>query len=93
MTPTPVGMRCPECARERTKVRKLRSPRTGSGVTVTQILIAINVFVFLVETAAGAPLGGGGGGAIWNHGALFGPALTAPTRTRSTRGPTSTGGW
>jgi membrane associated rhomboid family serine protease len=77
MTPTSVGMRCPECAGERTKVRKLRSPRTSSGVTVTQILIGINVFVFLLETAAGAPLVGGGGGAIWNHGALFGPALTA----------------
>ncbi|HUA47294.1 MAG TPA: rhomboid family intramembrane serine protease [Solirubrobacteraceae bacterium] len=43
----------------------------------TQILIAINVIVFLAETATGAPLGGGGGGTIWNHGALFGPALTS----------------
>jgi len=25
MTPTPVGMRCPECARQRTPVRTLRS--------------------------------------------------------------------
>ncbi|MGO9823107.1 MAG: rhomboid family intramembrane serine protease [Solirubrobacteraceae bacterium] len=77
MTPTSVGMRCPECAREKTRVRKLRSPRTGGGVTVTKILIGINVLVFLVETAAGAPLVGGGGGTVWNHGVLFGPALTA----------------
>ena len=35
------------------------------------------MLVFLVETAAGAPLGGGGGGTIWNHGVLYGPALTA----------------
>jgi membrane associated rhomboid family serine protease len=77
MTPTSVGMRCPACAGERTKVRKLRSPRSSGSVTVTQILIAINAIVFLAETAAGAPLVGGGGGTIWNDGALFGPALTA----------------
>ena len=41
---------------------------------VTQALIAINVLVFLAETAAGAPLGGGGsGGTVYKHGALFGP--------------------
>src|SRR5437763_12344631 len=74
MTPTSVGMRCPECARDRTKVRTARSlTRTP---TATQILIGINVIVFLAETAAGAPLGGGGGGSVWTHGALFGPALT-----------------
>ena len=45
----------------------------------TQVLIAINVIVFLAETAGGVPLGGVNGvngGWIWNHGALFGPALT-----------------
>jgi membrane associated rhomboid family serine protease len=75
MTPTPVGMRCPECARERTKVKTIRSG--PSAPVVTQTLIAINVIVFLVETAAGAPLGGGGGGTVWNHGVLYGPAITA----------------
>jgi len=75
MTPTSVGMRCPECSRERTKVRTVRSVTTAP--VVTQALIAINVIVFLLETAAGAPLGGGGGGSIWNHAVLYGPALTA----------------
>jgi membrane associated rhomboid family serine protease len=76
MTPTPVGMRCPECARERTRVT--RGVRSGPTVPVaTRALIAINVIVFLAETATGAPVGGGGGGTIWNHGALFGPALTS----------------
>jgi membrane associated rhomboid family serine protease len=74
MTPTSVGMRCPECSRERTKVRSVRSVTTAP--IVTQALVAINVIVFLAETAAGAPLGGGGGGAIWTHGVLYGPALT-----------------
>ena len=76
MTPTSVGMRCPECARERTKVKRLPSRSLPQGPVVTQTLIALNVIVFLVETATGAPLGGGGGGTVWNHGALFGPALT-----------------
>ena len=75
MTPTPVGMRCPECSRERTKVRRM--PSVQSTPVVTQALIAINVLAFLIETAAGAPLGGGGGGSVWFHGSLFGPAITA----------------
>lgn len=74
MTPTPVGMRCPECARERTRVKRM--PTRPTAPVVTQALIAINVIAFLIETAAGAPLGGGGGGSVWNHGVLFGPALT-----------------
>jgi membrane associated rhomboid family serine protease len=74
MTPTPVGMRCPECSRERTKVKTVRTLQKTP--VVTQAIIAINVVVFLIETAAGAPLGGGGGGSVWNKGVLFGPAIS-----------------
>ncbi len=75
MTPTSVGMRCPECARERTKVRTIRT-LPGTPV-VTQALIAINVIVFLAETATGAPLGGGlGNGWIVAHGVLYGHAIS-----------------
>jgi len=56
MTPTPVGMRCPECASQRTRV--VRNPTgTPSGFEAfpaTYVLIAINVIVFLVEIAQGA---------------------------------------
>ena len=45
MTPTPVGMRCPECAKQKTPVRTLRSLATEP--TVTYVLIAINVLVYL----------------------------------------------
>jgi membrane associated rhomboid family serine protease len=74
MTPTPVGMRCPECARDRTKVKTIGS--RSSVPTVTQILIAINVIVFFAATATGAPLGGGGGGTIFNKGLLYGPFIS-----------------
>lgn len=79
MTPTSVGMRCPECARQRTKVRKMRSGRRPIGsaaATVTQIIIAINVVVFLVEVATGMPVGGVSGnsyGTLFVKGALVGP--------------------
>jgi membrane associated rhomboid family serine protease len=73
MTPTPVGMRCPECARERTKVNTIRS--AGSAPTVTQALIALNVAAFVAELATGTPLGSGGGGRAFVHGDLYGPAI------------------
>jgi membrane associated rhomboid family serine protease len=80
MTPTPVGMRCPECARERTKVKTARNVRTPAlgRYSVTQILIAINVILFLAETATGTPLGGVGSsgvGTLYQHGFIAGPYI------------------
>jgi membrane associated rhomboid family serine protease len=48
MTTSPVGMRCPECARQTTKVRTVRT-HTHRGYEATLALIAINVIVFLAE--------------------------------------------
>ena len=45
MTSTPVGMRCPECARQSTKVRTMRTMTDDP--TLTYVLIAINVLVGL----------------------------------------------
>jgi membrane associated rhomboid family serine protease len=78
MTPTPVGMRCPECASQRTRV--VRNPTgmpSGFGAfPATVVLIAINVVVYLVEVARGS---GGlrelGIQTIYEMGALFGPAV------------------
>jgi membrane associated rhomboid family serine protease len=58
MTSTPVGMRCPECARQgRTKVRTMRS--LTAQPTLTWILIGINV-VAGIGSLSGADVGGHG---------------------------------
>src|SRR5215467_9660122 len=60
MTPTPVGMRCPECSRQKTKVHTLRSSASRPVVTIG--LVAINVIAFLTEkgqfTAGGSTIHG-----------------------------------
>jgi membrane associated rhomboid family serine protease len=74
MTPTPVGMRCPECARDRTKVKTIRT--VAATPVVTQALIAINVAVFIAELASGATINGGGSpGTVLAKGGLLGPAI------------------
>jgi membrane associated rhomboid family serine protease len=88
MTPMSVGMRCPECAGDRTKVHRM--PRRAPGATsfsdavlhdprtwsMTHILIFINVVVFLWEVATGVTLGGSDSGTVYWHGVLFGQAIT-----------------
>lgn len=72
MTPTPVGMRCPECAREKTRV--VRGPsRPAHEPTATIVLIAINVIAFVAELATGSTMGSGGSGSAVVDGGLFGP--------------------
>lgn len=54
MTPTPVGMRCPECSREKTRVTRGPAIVSGSsGAPATIALVAINVVVYLIEIASG----------------------------------------
>ena len=68
MTPTSVGMRCPECARERTKVRSLRTGNEEP--VVTYALIAICFVAWLLEGSVGNPT------RIFVDGALFGPSIS-----------------
>lgn len=71
MTPSPVGMRCPDCSKQTTKVHAL--PAAASGVPrATGILIAINVLAFLAQGSLGV---GGGIGRLGADGALFGPSV------------------
>jgi membrane associated rhomboid family serine protease len=75
MTPTPVGMRCPECARQRTRV--VQGPRAMVGrPTATYALIAINVVMFVAQIATtGHGYGSLAGGTFTNKLELFGPAV------------------
>jgi membrane associated rhomboid family serine protease len=45
MTPTPVGMRCPDCSKQRTQTRSLQSLAVEP--IVTYVLIALNVLIFI----------------------------------------------
>jgi membrane associated rhomboid family serine protease len=77
MTPTPVGMRCPECASERTKVTRGAVAPSHYDAPATYVLIALNVAAFLVEIA-----GGSGGLNTQNSSVafdfgLFGPYVAA----------------
>jgi membrane associated rhomboid family serine protease len=77
MTSTPVGMRCPECAREKTKVRVGQgafSP-TGGKMPATFALIGINVIVFLVELAGGGAGQFSGSGSVIHDAGLRGPDI------------------
>src|SRR3954466_14639615 len=64
MTPTQVGMRCPECSKQTTKVRNLRT--TYDRPVATIALIAVNVLIYLGSTTNGRVLIDFG---------LFGPAV------------------
>jgi membrane associated rhomboid family serine protease len=68
MTTTPVGMRCPECAGQRTVVKTLRSTVRRPELTIA--LIVVNVVAFLAE--GHISLTGGESGKVYEEGALFG---------------------
>ena len=75
MTPTPVGMRCPECASQRTKVRTGTAAFGRSNAApAAYTLIVINVIAFLAEIAGGAG-GFDASGSVINDFGLFGPAV------------------
>ncbi|WP_320672864.1 rhomboid family intramembrane serine protease [Patulibacter defluvii] len=74
MTPTPVGMRCPECAKQRTKVHTSRSLGGTAEPLVTYAVIAICVIAFL----AGGEFGVSDSSTstwLYRNGVLFGPLV------------------
>jgi membrane associated rhomboid family serine protease len=84
MTPTSVGMRCPECSGDKTQVR--RPAASGGGfmglqetgfwrAPATFTLIGINVVVFLLQLATGGVAFSTETGALIEHGALCGNAV------------------
>ena len=70
MTPTPVGMRCPDCSGKRQKVHTMRTLQVDP--VATYVLIAINVLMLL---GSGGGLSGGGNSRAFLDLALYGPAV------------------
>jgi membrane associated rhomboid family serine protease len=74
MTPTPVGMRCPECASQKTRVTRGAVAPGRYDAPATYVLIALNVAAYLAEIAGGGGgLSPGGGSSILLDFGLFGP--------------------
>ena len=75
MTPTSVGMRCPECTKQKTKV--VRRAYAGSEPILTYTLIGVNVLAYLATTLSGSGVTGGVGGAnsVLGTASLNGPAV------------------
>src|ERR687892_129835 len=75
MTSTPVGMRCPECSRERTRARTMAA--ASDEPVLTYILIGINVAVALgaLMSGASATTGGVGGSELLSDGSVSRPAI------------------
>ena len=75
MIPSPVGMRCPECAGDRVRSTAIRFGRRETPYA-TYALLALNVIVFVAEVGGG---GGAasleGGGQLVRDGGLLGPAV------------------
>jgi membrane associated rhomboid family serine protease len=64
MTATPVGMRCPECSRQRTQVKTMRNVHAEP--TVAFVLIAINVLMYFGQRASP-------GNSVYQDFVLYGP--------------------
>ncbi|MFN2616350.1 MAG: rhomboid family intramembrane serine protease [Thermoleophilaceae bacterium] len=77
MTATPVGMRCPECSGQRTRVRTLQS--ASDEPVLTYVLVGLNVAVALGGLLSGGSAGAGGVGTsdILEHGALSRDSIAA----------------
>jgi membrane associated rhomboid family serine protease len=76
MTPSPVGMRCPECAGQTTQVRRGQAAFSSTETPiVTYILIALNALVFLIDLASGTGGFSGSNGQLARDYGLYGPAV------------------
>jgi membrane associated rhomboid family serine protease len=74
MTTTPVGMRCPECARQTTKVKTMRQMTRAPRVTYG--LLILNVIAFLTEKGQLSVFGSGLEGTVVEEGILYRSAIS-----------------
>jgi membrane associated rhomboid family serine protease len=77
MTPTSVGMRCPECAPGPSRAQRATASLSPDTPVVTYVLIGLCVIVALGVMSGGAGATGGGilASPLGRDGALFGPAV------------------
>jgi membrane associated rhomboid family serine protease len=75
MTPTQVGMRCPECAKQTTRVKRLRRTSVTTVPRVTYALILINIIVFLGEQGQFSFTGTEIHGTLIDEGVLYRAAI------------------
>jgi len=68
MTATPVGMRCPDCSKQKTQVRSMRTMHADP--TATYVLIAINVLLWI-----GTFVSGGNSSAVYDDFSLLSAAI------------------
>jgi membrane associated rhomboid family serine protease len=66
MTATPVGMRCPECSRQRTQVRTMRDVHAEP--TVAYVLLAVNVLMYFGQSV-------GSSNSVYQDFVLYGPLV------------------
>jgi membrane associated rhomboid family serine protease len=78
MTTTPVGMRCPECAKQRTRVVRLPAGAGANVPRVTYALIALNVLAFFTEEGQFTLFGSTIHGPVIVKGVLFREAIAHP---------------
>src|SRR3954470_21278670 len=77
MTPTSVGMRCPECVKQKTRVVR-RGYAPGEPI-LTYTLIGVNVLAYLGAISTGA---GVGGGALGGSGSVLAKSLMSGATPR-----------
>jgi membrane associated rhomboid family serine protease len=77
MTPTSVGMRCPECAPGKSRVQRAAATVAPDTPIVTYVVMALCVIVFLGSLAGGMTIGGGNlfGSPLARNFALAGPLV------------------
>jgi membrane associated rhomboid family serine protease len=75
MTATPVGMRCPECSQQKTRVARGPEASLAGPPYMTYVLIGLSVLGFLVSVAAGSSAAFDAGGSVVRDYGLFGPAV------------------
>jgi membrane associated rhomboid family serine protease len=73
MTPTPVGMRCPECASQKTRVMRGAVGPGRYDTPAIHVLIALNIAAYLVEIASGSGGLSPSGSSILLDFGLYGP--------------------